>query len=119
MQVAVLKDASDLGSAVAELTRLRARGCRGFSVLANPANGFSIGHPTWDRLWSAATDLGMIYVMHIGFTRRASTHHRRVHYARCVNPTRAPFTWARRPGETLGLHLRPRTVGVGEAGCPR
>jgi predicted TIM-barrel fold metal-dependent hydrolase len=68
MQVAVLKDATDMDWAVAELTRMRARGCRGFSVPTKPANGCSIGHPAWDRLWSAATDLGMIYVMHIGFT---------------------------------------------------
>jgi predicted TIM-barrel fold metal-dependent hydrolase len=68
LQVAVLKDASDMDWAVAELTRMRARGCRGFSVPTKPANGCSIGHPAWDPLWSAATDLGMIYVMHIGFT---------------------------------------------------
>ena len=68
LQVAVLKDASDIDWAVAELTRMRARGCRGFSVPTKPANGYAIGHPCWDRLWSAATDLGMIYVMHIGFT---------------------------------------------------
>jgi predicted TIM-barrel fold metal-dependent hydrolase len=68
LQVAVLKDASDMDWAVAELTRMRARGCRGFSVPTKPANGFAIGHPWWDRLWSAASDLGMIYVMHIGFT---------------------------------------------------
>ena len=68
LQVAVLKDASDLDWAVAELTRMRARGCRGFSVPTKPANGCAIGHPAWDRLWSAASDLGMIYVMHIGFT---------------------------------------------------
>ncbi len=68
LQVAVLKEASDPDWAVAELTRMRARGCRGFSVPTKPANGRSIGHPDWDPLWSAATDLGMIYVMHIGFT---------------------------------------------------
>jgi predicted TIM-barrel fold metal-dependent hydrolase len=68
LQVAVLKDASDLDWAVAELTRMRARGCRGFSVPTRPASGCNLGHPRWDRLWSAATDLGMLYVMHIGFT---------------------------------------------------
>jgi predicted TIM-barrel fold metal-dependent hydrolase len=68
LQVAVLKDATNLDWAVAELTRMRARGCRGFSVPTKPADGHSIGHPAWDPLWSAATDLGMIYVMHIGFT---------------------------------------------------
>ena len=44
LQVAVLKDASDMDWAVAELTRMRARGCRGFSVPTKPANGFAIGH---------------------------------------------------------------------------
>jgi predicted TIM-barrel fold metal-dependent hydrolase len=71
LQVAVLKDASDMDWAVAELTRMRARGCRAFSVPTRPANGCAIGHPAWDRLWRAATDLGMIYVMHIGFTPAA------------------------------------------------
>jgi predicted TIM-barrel fold metal-dependent hydrolase len=68
LQVAVLQNAADMDWCVAELTRMRARGCRGFSVPTAPANGCNIGHPAWDRLWSAATDLGMIYVMHIGFT---------------------------------------------------
>ncbi|ONH57809.1 hypothetical protein CcI49_25535 [Frankia sp. CcI49] len=57
---------NDLDGAVAELTRMRARGSRAFWVRAEPVNGMSPAHPEWDRVWSAATDLGMIAVLHIG-----------------------------------------------------
>ncbi|MGA2306519.1 MAG: amidohydrolase family protein [Acidimicrobiales bacterium] len=68
LQVAVIKDASDVKWTVKELARMRARGCRGFSVSTRPVNDRSLAHPSWNPIWSAATDLGMIYVMHVGFT---------------------------------------------------
>jgi uncharacterized protein len=59
-------DFSDIDIAVAELTRMRARGSRIFLIPANPVNGMSLAHPHWDRLWSAAVDLGMVAMNHIG-----------------------------------------------------
>jgi len=62
-------DYTDLDWAVAELTRMRARGSRIFLVPAYPVNGVPPSHPSWDRVWSAATDLGMAAMLHTGFER--------------------------------------------------
>jgi predicted TIM-barrel fold metal-dependent hydrolase len=62
-------DYSDLGWAVTELTRMRARGSRIFLVPAFPVNGIPPSHPSWDRVWAAATDLGMVPMLHTGFER--------------------------------------------------
>lgn len=62
-------DYSDLDWAVAELTRMRARGSRIFLVPAFPVNGVPPSHASWDRVWSAATDLGMAPMLHTGFER--------------------------------------------------
>ena len=62
-------DYADLDWAVAELTRMRARGSRIFLIPAYPVNGVPPSHPTWDRVWSAATDLGMTPMLHTGFER--------------------------------------------------
>lgn len=61
-------DPSDLGLAIAELTRCRERGARAFHVRAEPPGGISYAHPCFDRLWSAAVDLGMVAYLHIGNT---------------------------------------------------
>jgi predicted TIM-barrel fold metal-dependent hydrolase len=60
-------DYSDLDEAVREITRMRARGSRIFLIPGNPVNGVPPCHPSWDRLWSAAVDLGMAPMLHIGF----------------------------------------------------
>jgi predicted TIM-barrel fold metal-dependent hydrolase len=68
--VAVL-DLSDLPGAAAELERARARGHRAFflySLDGRPPGDVPPGHPAWDVVWSAATDLGMVAVIHIGNT---------------------------------------------------
>jgi predicted TIM-barrel fold metal-dependent hydrolase len=57
---------TDHDFAVAELKRMRERGSRMFLIPAHPVNGVSPVHPSWDRLWSAATDLGMVAMHHIG-----------------------------------------------------
>jgi len=62
-------DYSDLDWAVTELARMRARGSRLFLVPAYPVNGVPPNHPSWDRVWSAATDLGMAPMLHTGFER--------------------------------------------------
>lgn len=59
-------DLSDLDGAIAELARMRSLGSRAFSVMAEPVDGRSLGHPHFDRLWSAVTDLGMIVSVHTG-----------------------------------------------------
>ena len=56
----------DLDWAVDELTRMRARGSRMFIVSAEPTDGLPPTAPEFDRVWSAATDLGMVALLHIG-----------------------------------------------------
>ena len=64
-------DFTDLGAAVAELQRARDKGHRAFflyTVDGRPPRATPPGHPEWDTVWSAATDLGMVAVIHIGNT---------------------------------------------------
>lgn len=64
-------DWSTPDTAIAELTHARARGARAFFLQTErgrPATGTSPGHPMWDAVWSAAVDLGMIAVIHVGNT---------------------------------------------------
>lgn len=60
-------DYTDIDWAVRELARMRAHGSRIFLIPAYPVNGIPPIHPSWDRLWSAATDLGMAPMLHTGF----------------------------------------------------
>ncbi len=64
-------DLADLDVAVQELEHARKRGARAFflyTVEGRPPGDVSPGHPAWDRVWEAATSLGMIAVIHIGNT---------------------------------------------------
>ena len=63
-----LIDWSDLDVAVSELERMRAKGSRAFWIRAEPFNGVCPAHPDWDRVWSTATDLGMVAILHVGNT---------------------------------------------------
>ena len=56
----------DLDWVVGELTRMRERGSRAFLVSAEPAGGIPPMHPDFDKVWAAATDLGMIAHLHVG-----------------------------------------------------
>ena len=58
----------DLEWVVAELTRMRTRGSRAFLVSSEPANGIPANHPDFDRVWAAATDLGMVAHLHVGMS---------------------------------------------------
>ena len=60
-------DFDDLDWVIAELTRMRERGSRAFLISSGPINGIPPNHSHFDGLWSAATDLGMIPIIHIGF----------------------------------------------------
>jgi len=60
-------DYGDLAWAIGELTRMRERGSRIFLIPAYPVNGMPPNHPAWDRVWAAATDLGMAPMLHTGF----------------------------------------------------
>lgn len=60
---------TDLAFVVSELTRMRALGSRIFLIPAYPVNGVPPSHPDWDRVWAAATDLGMMPMLHTGFER--------------------------------------------------
>ena len=57
----------DLGWVVGELARMRARGSRIFLIPAYPVGGVPPSHPSWDRVWAAACDLGMAPMLHTGF----------------------------------------------------
>jgi predicted TIM-barrel fold metal-dependent hydrolase len=66
--VAVL-DFTDLRGAARELERMRAHGFRAFFLRTEggrPPNEVAFGHPDWDVVWSAATDLGMVASVHVG-----------------------------------------------------
>jgi predicted TIM-barrel fold metal-dependent hydrolase len=67
LQVALI-DWNDLDAAVSELQRVRALGSRAFWIRAQPYKNQSPAHPDWDRVWSAATDLGMVAILHVGNT---------------------------------------------------
>ena len=56
----------DLDRAIAELTRMRALGSRSFLVSGEPVNDIPPFHPSFDRLWAAACDLGMMPMLHVG-----------------------------------------------------
>ncbi len=71
MSPVTIVDWVDLDAAVAELTRMRAAGSRAFWVRAEPYGGMSPAHPAWDQVWSAATDLGMVAILHVGNTPAA------------------------------------------------
>ena len=60
---------SELDVVVAELERMRALGSRIFLVPAYPVNGVPPAHPSWDRVWATAVDLGMMPMLHTGFER--------------------------------------------------
>jgi len=70
-----LIDIADVDWAIAEMTRMRAAGSRAFQVRADPVSETkSFTHPDFDPLWSAAEDLGMAVVFHIGAGRSEVKH---------------------------------------------
>lgn len=68
MSPVALVDWDDLDVALAELERMRGRGSRAFWMKAAPLGGIALGSPELDRLWAAATSLGMIAIIHVGNT---------------------------------------------------
>jgi predicted TIM-barrel fold metal-dependent hydrolase len=74
-------DLNDIPASIAEMTRMRALGSRGFTLSESPvgigrfgsdgrsALARSISHPDFDAVWSAAEDLGMAAIAHVGFSR--------------------------------------------------
>ena len=56
----------DMDWAIAELTRMRARGSRSFLIAPVPVPGLPPMHPYFEPLWSAAEDLGMTAEVHVG-----------------------------------------------------
>jgi predicted TIM-barrel fold metal-dependent hydrolase len=64
-------DFTDLDWAVAELERMRSRGSRAFVLPTIPAPGLPPMHPSLDRVWAAASDLGMLAVTHVGYNPAA------------------------------------------------
>ena len=60
-------DFHDVDAAIRELTRMRGRGSRAFLIGTIPVAGVPVMHPQFDPIWSAATDLGMIALLHVGY----------------------------------------------------
>lgn len=58
----------DLDWAIRELARTRERGSRAFLFNAEPVGDVPPTDRSYDRLWSAATDLGMVPIVHVGLT---------------------------------------------------
>lgn len=56
----------DIDAAIAEMTKMRARGSRTFLISPLPADGVPPNDPRFDRLWAAAVDLGMAAQVHVG-----------------------------------------------------
>jgi predicted TIM-barrel fold metal-dependent hydrolase len=70
-----LIDMTDVDWAIAEMTRMRAAGSRAFQVRVDPVSATkSFTHPDFEPLWSAAEDLGMAAVFHIGAGRSEVKH---------------------------------------------
>jgi predicted TIM-barrel fold metal-dependent hydrolase len=59
-------DGTDVEWSVQELTRMRQRGARSFLMATLPAPGYPPMHESFEPLWSAAEDLGMIAFVHAG-----------------------------------------------------
>jgi predicted TIM-barrel fold metal-dependent hydrolase len=71
----------DVPGAIAEMTRMRELGSRAFSISESPVGvrrlapdgsgplARSITHPDFEPVWSAAEDLGMAAIAHVGFSR--------------------------------------------------
>ena len=68
LMVAVNLRFEDLDWTIAELSRMRARGSRTFLLPSEPVGDIPPTHPDYDKLWSAATDLGMIPIVHVGLS---------------------------------------------------
>ncbi len=74
-------DFNDVPGSIAEMTRMRALGSRSFAISESPvgigrfgsdgrsALARSITHPDFEPIWSAAEDLGMAAIAHVGFSR--------------------------------------------------
>ena len=60
-------DFGDVDAAIVELTRMRERGSRAFLIGTIPVPGVPVMHPRFDPIWSAATDLGMVALLHVGY----------------------------------------------------
>ncbi|MCU1462749.1 MAG: hypothetical protein JWO37_2824 [Acidimicrobiales bacterium] len=58
----------DLEWTIGEMTRMRERGSRTFLISAEPVGDIPPHHPDFDRLWSAAEDLGMVAHVHVGMS---------------------------------------------------
>jgi predicted TIM-barrel fold metal-dependent hydrolase len=70
-----LIDIADVDWAIAEMTRMRALGSRAFQVRADPVSETkSFTHPDFEPIWSAAEDLGMAVIFHIGAGRSEVKH---------------------------------------------
>ena len=53
---------------IGELGRMRERGSRTLLINAEPTGEIPPYHRTYDRLWSAVTDLGMVPIVHVGMS---------------------------------------------------
>lgn len=68
---AAVVDLLDVEWAVAEITAMRRRGARAVFVKADPHDNKALNHPDFQPFWSAAEDLGVAVLFHVGGGRAA------------------------------------------------
>ena len=64
-------DLMDVDWSIAEMTAMRIRGSRLVFVKADPHGGKALNHPDFEPFWSAAEDLGVAIMFHVGGGRAA------------------------------------------------
>lgn len=92
-------DLNDVPASIAEMTRMRSLGSRGFAISESPVGvgrfgsegknrlARSLTHPDFEPIWDAAEDLGMAAIAHVGFSRE-----------------RIQFGWANNGGDDLSTY---------------
>ena len=68
LKLAVNLRYEDLDWAIGELARMREMGSRTFLLPSEPTGSTPPSHPDYDRLWAAASDLGMMPIVHVGLS---------------------------------------------------
>jgi predicted TIM-barrel fold metal-dependent hydrolase len=97
----------DLDWTVREMTRMRERGSRAFLVSSEPVGDIPPNHHTFDKVWSAATDLGMVALLHVGLS--PSSYH--PGWANTDNPGLIRLISVLQPHQTAQVFLNAMVFG--------
>ena len=97
----------DVDWAVAELRRTRARGSRAFLISSEPAGGIPPSSEDFDPVWAAATELGMVPLLHIGMSP-AMIH---PGWARLDDPGLIRLLSVLQPSQSVEIWLTAMVIG--------